>query len=143
MLAHLKAKQREHKTGVEESVAAPSSVQEAQPSTSQSASVSSDPENCPTTTMTCEALCSLSYVPPAQMNDLEIREFDFSPTGKEKGGKQGMGCPKQHQLPMFLSSKSDFCKCCSIFQVFAPIVEGPSMPDVLMLVSCCSVAINR
>jgi hypothetical protein len=112
MLAHLKAKQREHKTTIDEPVTAPSSVQEAQPSvTSQSASVSSDPENCPTTTMTCQALCALSYVPPSQMNDdndNEVHEFDFSPPGKEKGGKKGGGCPKQHQLPMFLSSKSRF-----------------------------------
>mmetsp|Transcript_6558 Transcript_6558/g.10840 ORF Transcript_6558/g.10840 Transcript_6558/m.10840 type:complete len:110 (+) Transcript_6558:82-411(+) len=104
MLAHLKAKQREHKMP-ESADDTAASIPEQQIESSQSASAaSSDPENCPTTTMTCEALCSLSYVPAAQMSDSPVHEFDFSP--KEKQGKKGMGCPKQHQLPMFLSSKS-------------------------------------
>lgn len=121
MLAHLKAKQREHNTPEDGTAAsAPEQQQpqeqqqreqqEQQPQqSSQPASgTPSDPENCPTTTMTCEALCSLSYVLPTQMNGNQEHEFDFMPTGKEKSGKKGMGCPKQHQLPMFLSSKSCF-----------------------------------
>ena len=45
------------------------------------------------TELTCDVLCSLSGSPEDEEQACE------------KKGKKSKGCPKQHQLPMFLSSK--------------------------------------
>jgi hypothetical protein len=104
MLAHLKAKKRERN---QDGVASTSAA-------ATTAAAEADEEITPqeeeeATQMTCDVLCSLgaSYASPGA-NGMD----DYSPEssingsiseGKRKGGKS---CPKQHQLPMFLSSKS-------------------------------------
>jgi hypothetical protein len=104
MLAHLKAKKRERNQDVVASA----------PAAAATAAAEADDDITPqeeeeATQMTCDVLCSLgaSYASPGA-NGMD----DYSPEssingsfseGKRKGGKS---CPKQHQLPMFLSSKS-------------------------------------
>jgi len=49
------------------------------------------------TLLTCDVLCSLSGSSPPHSEEACLEEVC------EKKGKKGKGCPKQHQLPMFLS----------------------------------------
>ena len=51
------------------------------------------------TEMTCEALCSLSASPPPAST------ASTSSTEEKAARRPSKGCPKQHQLPMFLSSE--------------------------------------
>eukprot|EP00541_Cyclophora_tenuis_P014749 CAMPEP_0116557542 /NCGR_PEP_ID=MMETSP0397-20121206/9299_1 /TAXON_ID=216820 /ORGANISM="Cyclophora tenuis, Strain ECT3854" /LENGTH=370 /DNA_ID=CAMNT_0004083013 /DNA_START=117 /DNA_END=1229 /DNA_ORIENTATION=- len=55
---------------------------------------------CAETKMTCDALCSLSYTTP-HLNSSSSDFSTFSEKQPRRGGSKG--CPKQHQLPMFLS----------------------------------------
>lgn len=102
MLAHLKAKQREHIMSSDESADAPDRPA-CESALSLPTQASSAADHCPTTKMTCDALCSLGYSPPPPMHS-SMLDFDMSDE-KSCSKKGGMGCPKQHQLPMFLSSK--------------------------------------
>ena len=66
------------------------------------------------TRATCDVLCSLGAATSfaAASDDLPV-ECD----GMEKQRK-GKSCPKQHQLPMFLSSKSILVNtCCAVFSL--------------------------
>ena len=51
-------------------------------------------------TNTCEALCSLSCSPPPASSAASVDSND-----DKSSRRSTKGCPKQHQLPMFLSSK--------------------------------------
>ena len=63
-------------------------------------------DECPTTRLTCDALCSLSNSVSQLMQHGIPNDCDSSEE-KRCTKKISMGCPKQeHQLPMFLSSKS-------------------------------------
>ena len=104
MLAHLKTKGKEQSSSADTSVEAPD-----QPDSSSNVSLACPSlaahVECPTTKLTCDALCSLSYTIPASLQD-SLPEYDTSDE-KRCSKRGGMGCPKQeHQLPMFLSSKS-------------------------------------
>jgi hypothetical protein len=104
MLAHLKTKGREQSASADPSVEAPD-----QPDSSSTVSLArpclAAQVECPTTKLTCDALCSLSYTTPVSLHS-SMPEFDMSDE-KRCSKRGGMGCPKQeHQLPMFLSSKS-------------------------------------
>jgi hypothetical protein len=106
MLAHLKTKGREPNSSSGASAEAPDQSDSSSTILLPSASVAAQVE-CPTTKLTCDALCSLSYAPPSSMQNCRM-EFDSSDE-KRCSKKGGMGCSKQeHQLPMFLSSKSCF-----------------------------------
>jgi hypothetical protein len=103
MLAHLKAKNRERN---QDGVASA-------PAAAATAAAEADDDITPqeeeeATQMTCDVLCSLGASYASGANGMD----DYSPEssingsfseGKRKGGKS---CPKQHQLPMFLSSES-------------------------------------
>ena len=106
MLAHLKTKEREPNTSTGANAEAPDQPESSSTVSLASASLAAQVE-CPTTKLTCDALCSLSFAPPSSMQNARL-EFDSSDE-KRCSKKGGMGCPKQeHQLPMFLSSKSCF-----------------------------------
>jgi hypothetical protein len=115
MLAHMKAKRREspETTGLPEE----SSVAMAQ-APHASGVHEADGEQSDTQ-VTCDVLCSLgaSYDPgrlETESPDCSVSEMTHS-TGEKRKSK---GCPKQHQLPMFLSSKFHFqCHPLSIREV--------------------------
>lgn len=59
------------------------------------------------TKMTCDALCSLSSSPPCPEMESSECEGNEEKEKKRKRSKSCLSaCPKQLQLPMFLSSKS-------------------------------------
>jgi hypothetical protein len=97
-------------------------------SSAQSPTASAPESTCATTKMTCDALCSLSYSPSPDISNHPGLEFDMS---QDKPGKKGgMGCPKQHQLPMFLSSKL-------IVQLLS------SIPHFVRVAACCCISRGR
>jgi hypothetical protein len=108
MLAHLKTKGREPNKSADSSAEGPDQHESSPTVSLASASLAAQVE-CPTTKLTCDALCSLSCAPPSSIQNCRL-EFDSS--DEKRCPKKGvMGCPKQeHQLPMFLSSKSCFVK---------------------------------
>ena len=137
MLAHLKAKHREYTAeSVNCSVGqAPPVVPETERMTSEcpSAVAASHPsppcaakppalaccvddDEKAATQMTCDVLCSLSssYPAPACRDgspaESPVTEFikNGCSTEKRKASKSSSSCPKQHQLPMFLSSECFF-----------------------------------
>lgn len=57
------------------------------------------------TRATCDVLCSLgaSHFAPDASASAYMDDGTDSSCGEKQG--KGKGCPKQHQLPMFLSSK--------------------------------------
>lgn len=66
-----------------------------------SAPASSDPvTQKDATQLTCDVLCSLSGCSPPESGEPCPEELC-----EKKGKKSSRGCSKQHQLPMFLSSK--------------------------------------
>lgn len=80
--------------------------QEPVPPAAAAAQVPSDADHADATQMTCDVLCSLSTCSPSAPNSKEAL-FEEGEMCDEKVYKSGIkGCPKQHQLPMFLSSKS-------------------------------------
>ena len=60
------------------------------------------PEEKRDTEVTCDVLCSLSAAYP-QSSDATTAEAPAAGAVKEK--RKAKSCPKQHQLPLFLSSK--------------------------------------
>lgn len=128
MLAHLKAKQREHAIAVAANGLSPPSVEEPAAVVSSQTDVESTPvppnmtpdDEKSATQMTCDVLCSLgasSY--PASSTGMMMMMED-SPCGGDddcededdmmyesmpgEKRKSKPSCSKQHQLPMFLSS---------------------------------------
>jgi hypothetical protein len=129
MLAHLKAKHREYAIAAAADGSSLPSVEEPAPVVSSLADVERTPapparmtpdDEKSETQMTCDVLCSLgasSY--PASSTGMMM--MDGSPCGGDddcededdmmyesmpgEKRKSKSSCPKQHQLPMFLSSK--------------------------------------
>ena len=65
----------------------------------------SDADQADVTQMTCDVLCSLGTCSPVTPNCKEAL-FEEGEMCDEKAHKSSIkGCLKQHQLPMFLSSK--------------------------------------
>lgn len=120
MLAHLKAKQRELSSSANSdgdgtegadtpATPQPSRAGKAQePSEVDATEHGSDDgiEHEDATQMTCDVLCSLSasHHSPADYEESPDNSINDSISDKRKG----KSCPKSHQLPMFLSSKSVF-----------------------------------
>mmetsp|Transcript_73701 Transcript_73701/g.206925 ORF Transcript_73701/g.206925 Transcript_73701/m.206925 type:complete len:364 (+) Transcript_73701:157-1248(+) len=102
MLSHLKA--REMNQTDEETCSAPTSAAQ-QPPAAAAASIGEHPdEHEEATRATCDVLCSLgstSYAP----EDSHSAAYQDDSTECSYGDKprKGKACPKQHQLPMFLS----------------------------------------
>jgi hypothetical protein len=109
MLAHLKAKHRELNLNNNANTAPDDSPAAVAPSSSPTAEEFYSPEDKNDTQVTCDVLCSLSASYPAGMDSLAGMECMESPessiTGCGEKRKSKSTCPKQHQLPMFLSSK--------------------------------------
>jgi hypothetical protein len=104
MLAHMKSKQREHNNSSDESVEDPQENINCSKSAPES-QCDSMPVTCPSTKMTCDALCSLGNA-PLLLSHQAIMDYELS-EDSSCSKKVGVGCSKQHQLPMFLSSKYD------------------------------------
>lgn len=127
MLAHLKAKHREEASKAEEpSVPAAAA---AAPETLIDMGCEEDED---TTKVTCDVLCSLSassYSHGMQEDVMDSPESSIHeammvaiPGEKQRKSKS---CPKQHQLPMFLSSKCVAMVVRSAFScVVLRVVEG-------------------
>lgn len=101
--------------------------------TAESSSIAYDERD--ETQATCDVLCSLGA--SSYSHDMPSNAYMDDGTDSSCGEKQGQGgkgkgtaCPKQHQLPMFLSSK---CK----FRVFCrPNVTTKSPPMTVKTVAC-------
>jgi hypothetical protein len=105
MLAHLKAKRRNSRTM--SSSPKKTKAEDEEFITSNCASMGDHGEDNEVTQMTCDVLCSLgsSPQPPCSMRcDSPVSMEGLS----ESQGNSSKTCPKQLQLPMFLSSKFKF-----------------------------------
>jgi hypothetical protein len=109
MLAHLKAKHRELNLNNNADAAADEPPVAVAASSCPTAEEFYSPEDKNDTQVTCDVLCSLSASYPAGMESMAGMECMESPESSITGGgekrKSKSSCPKQHQLPMFLSSK--------------------------------------
>lgn len=122
MLAHLKAKERDCKSlsPVEE----PSAKLEECDDHSTILTTEADLEiSSQATKITCDALCSLSSSHPMQADGryhAQIQEFEET-CGKAGKRSSVGGCPKQHQLPMFLSKTYHMIdRCDSTIATWSP-----------------------
>ena len=73
--------------------------------------------------LTCDVLCSLSGCSPPPPDSEEACPEEAC----EKKGKKSKSCPKQHQLPMFLSSKY-----CCMWIMCSGLIIGGSFQEQLM-----------
>jgi hypothetical protein len=75
-------------------------------------------KNCAesSTVMTCEALCALSSSPPPASC---AANGDVDSSDEKSSRRSNKDCPKQHQLPMFLSSKYS----CWVGCIYVPTIE--------------------
>jgi hypothetical protein len=104
MLSHLKAREM-NEEDQESSPSAPAAAAQ-QPSAEVAASINDDHEN-EATRVTCDVLCSLGSTSYADAPESSHAAYQDDSTECSYGDKprKGKACPKQHQLPMFLSSK--------------------------------------
>jgi hypothetical protein len=89
-------------------------LQEPAPPAAAAAQVPSVAEHTDATQLTCDVLCSLSNSCSPSPADCK-EECEEKEMCDEKVHTSGKGCLRQHQLPMFLSSKS-----CHAIVVSAP-----------------------
>jgi hypothetical protein len=102
MLAQLKSKsQQDDISEASESVAGPGAAAAAQQLSSEPSSTLLSPDEKNDTQVTCDVLCSLSAAYP--QGPLAPCSDSSSNTGVSEKRKSKT-CPKQHQLPLFLSS---------------------------------------
>ncbi len=101
MLSHLKSRE----TGIVDQES--SSVVEIPTATDPSSSMAFKFEEKDETRETCDVLCSLGASPYAPDTSASVYMDDGTDSsyGERQGHGKGKGCSKQHQLPMFLSSK--------------------------------------
>lgn len=107
MLAHLKAKKKDNMPPEgEDTVKAPPAASESSVSVAARSVPIFEEENC-AQALTCDVLCSLGTSSPQSCNAGSGDNFlNASANGNDnKGRKSNKACPKQHQLPMFLSSE--------------------------------------
>mmetsp|Transcript_10780 Transcript_10780/g.15884 ORF Transcript_10780/g.15884 Transcript_10780/m.15884 type:complete len:357 (-) Transcript_10780:3067-4137(-) len=120
MLAHLKAKQRDCKIPEED----PSAKLKECDAHSTISTADTDLEtSSQATKMTCDALCSLSSSQPLHTDSANASPiYEFEETCEKTGKRLSIGgCPKQHQLPMFLSKTYHMIdRCDSTIATWSP-----------------------
>jgi hypothetical protein len=143
MLAHLKAKHRELNLNNNANTAPDDLPAAVAPSSSPTAEEFYSPEDKNDTQVTCDVLCSLSASYPAGMESMAGMECMESPessiTGCGEKRKSKSTCPKQHQLPMFLSSKLALRSLVPLFfrdGVVLSVVVGFVIIEILFLPGC-------
>jgi hypothetical protein len=108
MLSQLKAREM-NQTDQESSSPAPKAAAQQPAAAEVAASVEEEQqqhENEDATRATCDVLCSLgSTAYAAGASNAVIYQDDSTDCSYSDKPRKGKACPKQHQLPMFLSSK--------------------------------------